>query len=117
MDKWLIIALAFTIATIIGSVIPWNEEWSMETSTPAIPLSITHIVTYILNGLFWYKALGLNRRLVMVYTVIAPITEIAQLPVPYRTPCIDDLVSNIIGLAIAIIVIVAKRLFEETGGA
>ncbi len=106
--------MVYTVFIIVVSVVPLPQE-DVEQPIPLIlyNVSLGHIVLYVIAGILWYRALDVSYRLALAYTIVTPLTETVQLLVPYRYPCINDLFSNIIGLAIATIVIYVYRVYKK----
>ena len=98
MNTRLYYAVEFTILIVIFSIIPLPELTLPSGSSMESIISPSHIAGYIICGYLWLKALGLTRRYIIVVSILAPLTEIVQLPLPYRCACISDVMSNIIEL-------------------
>jgi len=104
-------AIAFTIILVVTSIIPLPELPTPPGPSLEDVFSLSHIVSYIICGYLWLLALGLTIEFLLIAVIIAPLTEIVQIPIPYRYVCINDFISNIIGLIIAtfLYIMLSKR--------
>jgi VanZ family protein len=81
-----------TLVILFGSILPLPQVSESAGAEYAI-----HLLSYIVCSFSWAQFLRSRRRYTAVMIALAPITEILQLPLPYRTPCVEDLIANSVG--------------------
>ena len=86
------LAVLLTLGIIFGSILPLPHVSESEEAGYAI-----HLLSYVVCSFSWAQFLKSRRRYAAVMVALTPVTEILQLPLPYRTPCAEDLIANIVG--------------------
>ena len=86
------LAVLSTLIILIGSIFPFPQVSESEEVSYAI-----HLVSYVVCSFSWAQFLKSRRRYAAVIMALTPVTEILQLPLPYRAPSVEDLFANIVG--------------------
>ena len=86
------LAMLSTLVILLGSILPLPHVAESEEAGYAI-----HLLSYVICSFSWTQFLKSKRRYAAVMMALTPVTEILQLPLPYRTPCAEDLIANIVG--------------------
>lgn len=86
------LAVLSTLVILIGSILPLPHVFESEEASYVI-----HLLSYVVCSFSWAQFLKSRRRYAAVMVALTPVTEILQLPLPYRTPCAEDLIVNIVG--------------------
>ena len=85
-------AIFSTLVIIFGAIVPLpNTPGGEEART------VAHAVSYIICNFLWARSLESKRRHIVLTIILVPLTEILQLPLPYRNPSIEDLIVNTAG--------------------
>ena len=92
------LAILLTLIIILGTIMPVPNTLDKEETITA-----AHISLYIICSFSWSRALGSKKRYI-VMTVLIPLTEILQFPLPYRNSPIEDLIANIVGTIIGFLI-------------
>jgi VanZ family protein len=90
--EFLSLAVFSTVVILFGSILPIPTVLIHEEGGYVI-----HLLSYVVCSYAWAQLLPSWRRYVAVMVVLTPVTELLQLPLPYRTPCVEDLIANLIG--------------------
>jgi len=86
------LAVLSTLVILFGSILPLPHVSESEEASYAI-----HLLSYVVCSFSWAQFLKSRRRYTAVMVALTPVTEMLQLPLPYRTPCAEDLIANIVG--------------------
>ena len=81
-----------TLVILFSSILPLPHVSESEGVGYAI-----HLLSYVVCSFSWAQFLRSRRRYTAVMIALTPVTEILQLPLPYRTPCVEDLIANSVG--------------------
>jgi VanZ family protein len=87
-----------TLVIFFGSILPLPHVSGSEEVSYAI-----HLLLYVICSFSWAQFLKSRRRYAALMMALTPVTEILQLPLPYRTPCAEDLIANIVGTILGFI--------------
>ena len=86
------VAMFSTLTIIVGSIVPLPNTPSGEETR-----MVAHTIACIICSFSWARLLKSKRRYLLLMIALVPLTEILQLPLPYRNPSIEDLIANIAG--------------------
>ena len=86
------LAVLSTLVILFGSILPLPHVSESEEASYAI-----HLLSYVICSFSWAQFLKSRRRYAAIMMALTPVTEILQLPLPYRTPSAEDLFANIVG--------------------
>jgi VanZ family protein len=86
------LAVFSTLMILFGSILPVPAVSEREEVGYAI-----HLLSYVVCSYAWAQLLTSRRRYAAIMAALTPLTELLQLPLPYRTPCVEDLIANLIG--------------------
>jgi len=94
------LALITTAIIIITSIIPIPEVGDSYGGEKLF--SISHYTSYLILSYLWTIVLqhnvnSVNPRLLLIILATIPLTEVVQIPLPYRCACLEDLVFNELG--------------------
>jgi VanZ family protein len=87
-----------TLVILFGSILPLPHVSESEEAGYVI-----HLLSYVVCSFSWAQFLKSRRRHAAVMVALTPVTEILQLPLPYRTPSAEDLIANIVGTTIGFV--------------
>ena len=93
------LAILSTLVIIFGSIIPLpNVSGGERTNT------VAHLISYLICSFSWFRSLNSTRRYILLMAALTPLTEILQLSLPYRNPCIEDVVANSLGIILGLLI-------------
>jgi len=111
------LALITTIIIVTASIIPIPE---INNSYGGEKLfSISHYVSYLILSYLWtivlqYNVNSINPRLLLIIPAIIPLTEVVQIPLPYRCACLEDLLFNALGAVSGVLLyFLIEKLWRE----
>ena len=93
------LAVLSTLVILISSILPLPNMSESEEVSYAI-----HLLFYVICSFSWAQFLKSRRRYTAVMVALTPLTEILQLPLPYRTPSVEDLIANIVGTVLGFVI-------------
>ncbi|MBS7642295.1 MAG: hypothetical protein QW374_05250 [Candidatus Bathyarchaeia archaeon] len=73
-------------------------------------LDIGHIIVYIVQTILWAWYFDFEYTFIPVSIASTPVTELLQLATPWRNPCLIDILNNMLGVCIGIILVYAITL-------
>lgn len=125
MKRYKKIFWAFTFLVVIQSFLPINNANSELNNNYLLSFRLDHIVHMclllvwaLLFKLAWFPSQRLTLKNYLVFTaaglVLAALSELVQLVIPYRSFTMTDLYSNCIGVIIGIPVILLFRTGKST---
>ena len=98
MKHKLILPIIWTVIIVISSIVPIPEKEKLSTF-----LDVGHIAVYTILALLWSYSLGNLFRAFTISLISTPLTEIVQLFTPWRSSNLADVLNNLIGVLIGII--------------
>ena len=93
------VAFLSTLVIIFGSVLPVPTSLGGEEVN-----SVAHVLSYAVCSFSWTRSLTSKKRYLALMAALTPLTEVLQLPLPYRHPCVDDLVANVFGIILGLLI-------------
>ena len=90
------LALLSTLVIIFGSIIPLPSISDGREAQSAI-LGLLHFVSYTICSFLWGRSLKSRKIFFALAAALIPLTEILQLPLPYRSSMLEDLIINSAG--------------------
>ncbi len=93
------VAVLSTLVISFGSIIPVPPVSGGDAAN-----GVAHVLSYAVCSLSWTRALKSRKRYLAVMAALTPLTEILQLPLPYRHPCVADLIANIWGILLGLLI-------------
>jgi VanZ family protein len=93
------VAILSTLGIIFGSILPLPAVSGGEEAN-----SVAHVISYVVCSFSWTRSLNSKKRYLALMVALTPLTEILQLPLPYRHPCVEDLVANIFGVLLGLLI-------------
>ena len=103
------VAILSTLVIIFGSVLPGPTGSGGEEAN-----SVAHVVSYAVCSFSWTRFLKSKKRYLALMAALTPLTEILQLPLPYRHPCVDDLVANVFGIILGLLISHVQQYMMKT---
>jgi len=100
MERKRLLPILWTIAIAILSIIPPPYHG------PEVPklLDAGHVISYALLTILWIWSLGNRYSALLVSFATTPLTELVQIPIPWRSANIIDVFNNIMGVLIGIVI-------------
>jgi len=93
------LATLTTLVIIVGSIIPLPNNLGGEELR-----GLVHFILYTICSFFWARSLKTKRRVFTLMVALIPLTEILQLPLPYRNSSLGDLMANTTGSIIGFLI-------------
>ena len=91
--------------SILGCIITNDCDTQPQILNQSVFLSLNHILIFILFSILGFFAYYKNFKNILIYLIVISIfLELAQIIVPIRTFQVIDLISNLLGIMISIVI-------------
>jgi len=110
MRRELLLPILWTFIIVVLSVIPLPVHGS---EIPKL-LDVGHVVSYAILAILWTWSLGKRMSGLIVSIITTPLTEIVQLPLPWRNANLIDVFNNIIGVLIGVVLYNIIKVMERS---
>jgi len=112
MPRGLALPLLWTLLIAVLSAIPLPEQGP---ETPRL-LDVGHVASYALLAALWIHSLGARWEALLPPLATVPLTEVIQLPLPWRNATVLDLANNLVGVALGAAAYLAVSTLTQRRG-
>lgn len=101
-------ATAWLLAICISSIIP------LDSGDIGKLLDLGHIIVYVVQTMLWAWYFDFEYIFIPVSIASTPVTELLQLATPWRNPCLLDILNNMLGVFIGVMLVYATNLHRRS---